>query len=76
PAPHAPVDMPVRTLAAFERVELRPGQSRRLTLRVDERRMSYWDTRKGRWVLPAGRRTVEVGSSSRDIRLKGAGTPR
>ncbi|MFD5223030.1 glycoside hydrolase family 3 protein [Streptomyces tendae] len=75
-APHAPVDMPVRTLAAFEQVELRPGRSRRLTLRVDERRMSYWDTAKGRWVLPAGRRKVEVGSSSRDIRLKGTGTPR
>ncbi|MBT2412466.1 fibronectin type III-like domain-contianing protein [Streptomyces sp. ISL-12] len=64
PPPHAPVDMPVRTLAAFERIELRPGQSRLLTLRVDERRLSYWDTGKGRWVLPAGRRTVEVSASA------------
>ncbi|MFV0138211.1 fibronectin type III-like domain-contianing protein [Streptomyces sp. HMX87] len=75
PAPHAPVDMPVRTLAAFERVELCSRQSRRLTLRVDERRLPYGDTGKGRWALPAGRRKVEVGSSSRDIRLTGTGTP-
>ncbi|WP_180687027.1 glycoside hydrolase family 3 protein [Streptomyces gossypiisoli] len=76
PAPDAPVEMPVKTLATFDRVELRPGESRRITLRVDERRLSYWSTGDRRWVLPAGRRTVQVGSSSRDIRLTATGRPR
>ncbi|MEV8019107.1 glycoside hydrolase family 3 N-terminal domain-containing protein [Streptomyces sp. NPDC086554] len=66
------VEMAVKTLAAFDRVELRPGQSRRVTLQVDERQLSYWDTDGGRWVRPEGRRAVYVGSSSRDIRLTGA----
>ncbi|MEU4995682.1 glycoside hydrolase family 3 C-terminal domain-containing protein [Streptomyces sp. NPDC021622] len=66
------VEMAVKTLAAFDRVELRPGQSRRVTLRVDERQLSYWDTEGTRWVRPEGRRAVYVGSSSRDIRLTGA----
>ncbi|MFJ2768626.1 beta-glucosidase [Streptomyces sp. NPDC087300] len=71
PPRHAGVELPVRTLAAFERVELRPGRSRRITLRVAERQLSYWDTGRGRWVRPEGRRAVYVGSSSRDIRLTG-----
>ncbi|MEU5952730.1 glycoside hydrolase family 3 N-terminal domain-containing protein [Streptomyces sp. NPDC047525] len=67
----ADVEMAVKTLAAFERVELRAGQSRRVTVRVAERQLSYWDTDRGRWVRPEGRRAVYVGSSSRDIRLTG-----
>ncbi|WP_055702045.1 beta-glucosidase family protein [Streptomyces silaceus] len=71
PPRHAPVELPVRTLAAFTRVTLRPGRSRRLTLRVAERRLSYWDTDDARWIRPRGSRGVYVGSSSRDIRLRG-----
>ncbi|MEU7577136.1 glycoside hydrolase family 3 C-terminal domain-containing protein [Streptomyces sp. NPDC041068] len=72
PPRHADVEMPVRTLAAFDRVELRPGRSRRITVKVAERQLSYWDTGRARWVRPKGRRAVYVGSSSRDIRLTGA----
>ncbi|MGW2228245.1 beta-glucosidase [Streptomyces formicae] len=71
PPRHADVELPLKTLAAFERVSLRPGRSRRVTLRVAERQLSYWDTGRGRWVRPEGRRAVYVGSSSRDIRLTG-----
>ncbi|MEV5976200.1 glycoside hydrolase family 3 C-terminal domain-containing protein [Streptomyces sp. NPDC052114] len=71
PPRHAPVDLPPRTLAAFSRVELRPGRSRRLTLQVAERQLSYWDTEQARWIRPRGPRAVYVGSSSRDIRLRG-----
>ncbi|WP_409060750.1 glycoside hydrolase family 3 protein [Streptomyces sp. SYP-A7185] len=67
----AAVEMAVKTLAAFDRVELRPGQSRRISVRIAERRLSYWDTDRGHWVRPEGRRAVYVGSSSRDIRLTG-----
>lgn len=67
----AGVEMAVKTLAAFDRVELRAGESRRVTVRVGERQLSYWDTDRGRWVRPDGRRAVYVGSSSRDIRLTG-----
>lgn len=67
----AGVEMAVRTLAAFDRVELRAGESRRVGVRVAERQLSYWDTDRGHWVRPEGRRAVYVGSSSRDIRLTG-----
>ncbi|MFG2648786.1 beta-glucosidase [Streptomyces sp. NPDC048436] len=68
----AGVEMAVKTLAGFERVELRAGESRRVTVRIDGRQLSYWDTDGARWVRPEGRRAVLVGASSRDIRLTGA----
>lgn len=67
----ADVEMAVKTLAGFDRVELRAGESRRVRVRVAERQLSYWDTGRGRWTRPVGRRAVYVGSSSRDIRLTG-----
>ncbi|MFG2497604.1 beta-glucosidase [Streptomyces sp. NPDC048441] len=65
------VEMAVKTLAGFERVELRAGESRRVSVHVAERQLSYWNTDGARWVRPEGRRVVYVGASSRDIRLTG-----
>ncbi|MBD0843974.1 fibronectin type III-like domain-contianing protein [Streptomyces sp. TRM68416] len=72
PAVDVPVAMPTRTPAAFRRVDLQAGSPCRVNLYVDERRLSYWPTGEQRWVLPAGRRTVWVGASFRDIRLTGS----
>jgi beta-glucosidase len=69
-APAAPVAMAPKSLAAFASVELDAGQSRRLTLHIDARALSYWSAETHAWVLPAGNRMVYVGSSSRDIRLR------
>jgi hypothetical protein len=59
----------VRSLAAFDRVKVGAGQSRRVTLDVDERELSYWSTSTHRWTLATGSRTLYVGTSSRDFRL-------
>ncbi|MBZ4019070.1 glycoside hydrolase family 3 protein [Streptomyces purpurogeneiscleroticus] len=74
PAAGAPVEMAARSLAGFERLDLAPGESRRVRVRVSARQLSYWDTDNQRWVLPTAPRPVYVGSSSRDIRLTGTGT--
>ncbi|MEV4109612.1 glycoside hydrolase family 3 C-terminal domain-containing protein [Nonomuraea sp. NPDC049695] len=68
PPPRPPVPMPPRALAGFARVRLWPGERRRLTVTVSRRALQYWSD--GRWVLAGGRRTVHVGSSSRDLRLR------
>jgi len=67
----ASVPTPVRQLAGVARLTLRPGQSKRVTVELDPRSLSYWDTSSQRWVTPAGEVSVLVGSSSRDIRLRG-----
>jgi len=63
------VQFAVRTLAAFDRVTLRPGESREVKLHVWPRSLEYWSTAENRWIRSASRR-VSVGSSSRDLKLK------
>ncbi|MCX6627243.1 MAG: glycoside hydrolase family 3 C-terminal domain-containing protein, partial [Candidatus Solibacter sp.] len=75
PAEGAPVGMAVKSLAAFRRVELGAGQSRRVTLRVDARALEYWSVDRHGWRLAEGQRPVYAGSSSRDIRLEGRTHP-
>jgi len=70
PSP-APVRFVPRALAAFERVMLAPGESRRVTLHIGERQLSYYSVARHAWVLAPGARTLFVGASSRDIRLQG-----
>jgi beta-glucosidase len=62
---------PVKQLAGVARVTLRPGESRIVTVSLDRRSLSYWDSQADRWVTPAGRVKVLVGRSSRNIGLRG-----
>jgi beta-glucosidase len=62
-----------KKLAGFEHVELDAGQSERVSVHVSRRELSYWSTAAQRWVLAGGDRKVDVGASSRDIRLHGQG---
>jgi beta-glucosidase len=62
---------PAKELKAFDRVELAPGESTELTLLLGEDAFSFYDPGRGGWVLEPGRFTIQVGSSSRDIRLQG-----
>jgi beta-glucosidase len=59
-----------RCLVAFDRVHLRAGEARRLTLHVPYRELQYWSIAKKAWVTARGRRVVGVGASSRDLRLE------
>jgi beta-glucosidase len=69
PAAGAGVEMAVRALAGFKRVELNPGQTARVSIHVGARAWSYWSVEKAAWVVAPGDRPVYVGSSARDIRL-------
>jgi beta-glucosidase len=66
-AGHGPA--PQSTLAGFERVELDPGRSARVSIHVNARALSYWSVERRAWVRAEGDRSIYVGSSSRDIRL-------
>ena len=63
------VQFPVRSLAAFDRIHLSPGETRSISLHVAERQLQYWSTKEQKWVMPAGKRTVSVGESSRNLRV-------
>jgi beta-glucosidase len=71
----ASVARPVMQLAGFRRVSLDPGQSSVVEFTVTRDQLSLLDEKLGRVVEPGAWR-VMVGSSSRDIRLKGEYTVR
>ena len=68
-------------LAAFEKVrDLEPGESREVTLHVNERSLSYWnsdqeeltereDGTKDKWTVATGARTIYVGAASDNLPL-------
>jgi beta-glucosidase len=59
-----------RALAAFDRVHLEAGETRRIRLRVPLRSLQYWSVERGGWRMATGPRVVAVGASSRDLRLE------
>jgi beta-glucosidase len=59
---------PPKVLKAFAKVELDAGERTTVALRLDRRDLSVWSDAGDRWVSPAGRYTLMVGDSSRDIR--------
>lgn len=63
---------PPEQLRGFDKLELKPGESRRVRFSLDERALSFWDTGKDAWAVAPGCYRVSVGSSSRDLPLKGA----
>ncbi|HXR39508.1 MAG TPA: glycoside hydrolase family 3 C-terminal domain-containing protein, partial [Terracidiphilus sp.] len=66
----AGVQFPVRALVAFDRVHLAAGEAKTVTLHVEPRQLQFWSTKEGAWVTAAGKRTVSVGASSRDLRVE------
>lgn len=62
------VQFAVRTLAAFDRVTLEPGESKEVTMHVAPRSLEYWSVAEKKWVRSDARR-VRVGSSSQDLKL-------
>jgi len=72
--PAAPVVRPVHELKGFSKVYLNSGEKRTITLKLDSASFSYFKLRKRAFGYDAGIFNIEVGSSSRDIRLKGTVT--
>jgi beta-glucosidase len=67
---HASVPRPVKELKGFAKLNLKPGESRRVTLTLDRRAFSFYDVKKKDWSAEAGEFTILVGGSSDDIRLQ------
>ena len=65
--PKAKVARPVHELKGFAKVALEPGESKNVTIALDDRAFAYWSERFDDWHVEGGTYTVEVGVSSRDI---------
>ncbi|HEX6993346.1 MAG TPA: beta-glucosidase [Gammaproteobacteria bacterium] len=59
-------------LLGFERIELEPGQSRRVTLVAEPRLLARFDGGSGKWSIADGEHRVAVGTSAMDPVLTGS----
>ena len=68
-APRCEVFRPVRELKGFDKVYLEPGETKTVSVELDERSWAYWDTGIHDWFVPGGTYQIQAGRSSRDIVL-------
>ena len=57
-------------LAAFKKVELAPGATTKVSLKVDPRLLAVWSDKAHGWSVAAGDYVVTLGASSRDTAAK------
>ena len=67
---HSKIDRPEHELKGFQRVELKAGEVRTVKFSIDNAALSYWSPATKAWTAEPGTFEVQVGASSRDIRLK------
>jgi len=69
--PQGGVPRPPKELKGFAKVFLKPGETHRVSITLNPRSFSYYDTDAKQWHAHAGTFGVLVGSSSEQIELKG-----
>jgi beta-glucosidase len=62
--------MPIDELRDFVKVELQPGETKHLTLKLSRRAFAWYNPENETWEADNGQYEILVGSSSRDIRLR------
>ena len=63
------IDRPVRELKGFDKVGLEPGETKTIKFTLTPRDFAYFDVDGQQWKADAGAYEVQIGASSRDIRL-------
>ena len=71
--PKSPVKRPIKELVGFQRLELNPGESRRVSfaLPYTAQALWYWHEEERKFVLQPGTLKILIGSSSKDVHLNG-----
>jgi beta-glucosidase len=71
--PGVAVERPLMQLVNFERVHLKAGETRTVSLALahDHQALWYWDEKKSQFAMEPGPLEIMIGASSADIRLRG-----
>jgi len=68
--PKSSVPRPPKELKGFAKVTLRPGESKRVEITLRPSAFAFYDVASNKWKADAGDYEIQVGCSSRDIRLR------
>ena len=63
------VTRPLEELKGFDRITLKAGESRTVSLKLKAKELAYWNENEHRFVVEPDRVDIRVGASSDDIRL-------
>jgi beta-glucosidase len=64
------VDRPVKELKAFQKVSLKPGETKTVTLKTDKRALSFWDEASDDWKAEPGQFVAQAGDASDRLTCK------
>jgi len=65
------VKLPAKMLRGFQRISLKPGETKTVTFPLPAEKLAYWDEKSHGFVVEPGIFDVLVGASSADIRQSG-----
>ena len=68
--PESKVFRAPKELKGFVKVQLQPGEEKKVTVELDDRAFAFWNTATEDWCVESGEYKIFVGASSRDIRLE------
>jgi len=69
--PDSKVERPLKALKGFKRVFIRKGETGSVTIPIQAKDLTYWDSGSGKWTFEPGTVEFFVGSSSVDKKLEG-----
>ena len=67
--PDSKIMRPARELKGFARVSLKAGETRQVTVKLDDKAFRYFNVGTSNWEIESGSYEIQVGASVRDIRL-------
>jgi beta-glucosidase len=64
------VSRPSEELKGFQRVTMKAGERKTVTIPLSAQRLAYWDISKNDWQVERDSIEIRIGASSADIRLQ------
>ena len=68
--PQASIDRPVKELKGFEKVNLKPGEMKKVSFTIDAEDLSWFDADKHEWVAEPGEFKALISSTGSDVRAE------
>ena len=67
--PQSAIERPAHELKGFQRVALKAGESKEITISIPLEQLCHWDEKKHGWTFEEGPAIIRVGSSSENLPL-------